>query len=44
MAAYYKQHQEEFKTFEQVSIQYIELSLKDLAATQSVNDKVNELQ
>lgn len=39
MTAYYQQHQEEFKTFEQVSIQYIELSLQDLIAAQQVTDK-----
>lgn len=31
--AYYKQHQDEFKTPEQVSIEYIVLSLKDLMAS-----------
>jgi peptidyl-prolyl cis-trans isomerase D len=32
IAAYYKEHQDEFKTPEQVSIAYLELSPKDLAA------------
>ena len=33
--AYYDQHQQEFKTPEQVEVEYVELSLKDLSATLS---------
>lgn len=32
ISAYYNEHQDEFKTPEQVSIEYIELTVKDLAA------------
>ncbi|MDR3491751.1 MAG: SurA N-terminal domain-containing protein [Gammaproteobacteria bacterium] len=33
ISAYYKQNQDKFKTPEQVSVEYVELSKKDLAAT-----------
>lgn len=36
--AYYEQHQDEFKTPEQVSIEYIELSVKDLINTLQASD------
>lgn len=37
---YYKQHQNEFMTPEQVSVDYLELSLKDLAANINPSDDV----
>src|SRR5579863_9536840 len=33
IAAYYKAHQDEFKTPEQISVDYLELSLKDVIAS-----------
>lgn len=38
--SYYKQHQSEFKTLEQVSIDYLELSIKDLMAGIQVGDDI----
>ncbi len=38
VAAYYQQHQDLYQTPEQVSVEYIELSLEDLAKTIAVND------
>ncbi len=37
--AYYQHHQDEFKTPEKVSVDYVELSVKDLMASQHVGDK-----
>lgn len=37
--SYYQQHQDDFKTEEQTSIQYVELSLDKLAADVKVNDE-----
>lgn len=38
--AFYKTHEDEFKTPEQVSIEYIELSLKDIGSGIQVNDDI----
>lgn len=38
IAAYYRQHQDAFQTSEQVSVEYIELSLEDIAKTITVTD------
>jgi len=38
IAAYYQQHQDAFQTPEQVSVEYIELSLEDIAKTITVTD------
>ncbi len=38
IAAYYQQHQEAYQTPEQASIEYIELSLEDIAKTITVTD------
>lgn len=38
IAAYYQQHQDAFQTPEQVSIEYVELSLADIAKTVHVSD------
>jgi len=39
LQAYYDAHQQDYKTSEQVSIEYLELSLDDLAAEVEVNDE-----
>ncbi len=42
IAAYYQQHQDAYQTPEQVSVEYIELSLEDIAKTITVtDDKLN---
>jgi peptidyl-prolyl cis-trans isomerase D len=38
IAAYYQQHQEAYQTPEQVSVEYVELSLEDIAKTITVTD------
>ncbi|MCK9397954.1 MAG: SurA N-terminal domain-containing protein [Methylobacter sp.] len=38
IAAYYQQHQDSYQTPEQVSVEYIELSLEDIAKTIAVTD------
>ncbi len=38
IAAYYQQHQDSYQTPEQVSVEYIELSLEDIAKTITVTD------
>ena len=38
IAAYYQQHQDLYQTPEQVSVEYIELSLEDIAKTIAVTD------
>lgn len=38
IAAYYQQHQDLYQTAEQVSVEYIELSLEDIAKTVAVTD------